>query len=140
MGAYYEHVTNAQPGNADSNSLLEFATWQGGSSGNTFADLLMGGPLAGFQESTKNPVNDMHYNLGEAYIQDSWKMKPRFTLDYGLRFSYFGPWTDNAGLRHQLPGYLLHGEELEHAALRRRRQLVLRDPACRLRLGPQGDR
>jgi hypothetical protein len=97
MGAYYEHVTNAQPGNADSNGLLEFATWQGGSSGNTFADLLMGGPLAGYQESTKNPVNDMHYNLGEAYIQDSWKLKPRLTLDYGLRFSYFGPWTDNSG-------------------------------------------
>ena len=156
MGAYYEHVSNAQPGNADSNGLLEFATWQGGSSGNTFADLLMGGPLAGYQESTKNPVNDMHYNLGEAYIQDSWKLKPRLTLDYGLRFSYFGPWTDNsgtgmaafdqstvrerAGRGHRLPGHLLHGEELEHAALRRRRQLVLRDPARRLRLGPQGHR
>ena len=96
MGAYYEHVTNAQPGNANSNGYLALATWEGGSSGNTFADLLTGGPLD-YSESSKNAVNDMHYNLGEAYIQDSWKLKPRLTLDYGLRFSYFGPWTDNSG-------------------------------------------
>jgi len=97
MGAYYEHVTNAQPGNANSNGYVALATWEGGSSGNTFADLLTGGPLD-YSESSKNPVHDMHYNLGEAYIQDSWKLKPRLTLDYGLRFSYFGPWTDNLNL------------------------------------------
>ena len=51
-----------------------------------------------YSESSKNAVNDMHYTLGEAYIQDSWKIKPRLTLDYGLRFSYFGPWTDNSGI------------------------------------------
>ena len=51
-----------------------------------------------YSESSKNAVNDMHYTLGEAYIQDSWKIKPRLTLDYGLRFSYFGPWTDNLDL------------------------------------------
>ena len=96
MGAYYEHVSNAQPGNANSNGYVALATWEGGSSGNTFADLLTGGPMD-YSESSKNAVNDMHYNLGEAYIQDSWKLKPRLTLDYGLRFSYFGPWTDNSG-------------------------------------------
>ena len=93
----------------------------------------------------------MHYNLFEGYLQDSWKVKPRLTVDFGLRLSYFGPWTDNvgggmaawdqsevrerAGRGHQLPGRQLHGEELEHAALRRRRQLVLRDAARRLRVG-----
>ncbi len=96
-GAYYEYVSNAQPGNANSNSNLIFATWQGGSSGNTFADLLMGGPTAAYDESTKNAVNDMHYNLIEGYLQDSWKIKPRLTMDFGLRLSYFGPWTDNVG-------------------------------------------
>jgi hypothetical protein len=98
FGAYYEYVSNAQPGNADSNGYGSFATWQGGSSGNTFADLLMGGPFSGYQESTKNPVKDMHYNLFEAYAQDSWKVKPRLTIDAGVRFSYIGPWTDNAGI------------------------------------------
>ncbi len=96
-GAYYEYVSNAQPGNANSNGYIALATWEGGSTGNTFADLLRGGPMD-YSESSKNAVNDMHYTLGEAYIQDSWKIKPRLTLDYGLRFSYFGPWTDNSGI------------------------------------------
>ena len=65
IGAYYEHVTNAQPGNANSNGYIALATWEGGSTGNTFADLLTGGPMD-YSESSKNAVNDMHYNLGEA--------------------------------------------------------------------------
>ena len=40
----------------------------------------------------------MSYNLFEAYAQDSWKIKPRLTLDYGLRVSYLGPWSDNNGI------------------------------------------
>jgi hypothetical protein len=97
LGAYYEYVSNAQPNNANSNGYVALATWEGGSSGNTFADLLTGGPMD-YSESSKNTVNDMHYNLFEAYAQDSWKVKPRLTVDFGLRFSYFGPWTDNLGL------------------------------------------
>ena len=30
------------------------------------------------------------YNDGAVYAQDSWKLTPRFTLDYGLRWDYFG--------------------------------------------------
>jgi hypothetical protein len=96
LGAYYEHVSNAQPGNANSNGYVALATWEGGSTGNTFADLLRGGPMD-YSESSKNPVNDMHYNLFEGYVQDSWKIKPRLTVDFGVRVSYFGPWTDNSG-------------------------------------------
>ena len=32
----------------------------------------------------------------EWYIQDSWRVKPNLTLNYGLRYSYFGvPWEQN---------------------------------------------
>jgi len=98
VGAYYEYVSNAQPRNNNSNGNAIFATWQAGSSGNTFADLLMGGPMAAYNEATKNIVADMSYNLIEGYAQDAWKIKPRLTVDYGVRMSYLGPWSDNAGI------------------------------------------
>ena len=98
VGAYYEYVSNAQPRNNNSNGNMSFNTSRPTSSGNTFADLLMGGPLNSYNESNKNIVADMSYNLFEVYGQDSWKLNPRVTLDFGLRFSYFGPWSDNNGI------------------------------------------
>ena len=44
-GAYYEHVTNAQPNSANSNGFMVLNNWAPGTSGNTFADLLTGGPI-----------------------------------------------------------------------------------------------
>jgi hypothetical protein len=95
-GAYYEYVSNAQPNSANSNGFMVLSNWSSGHTGNTFADLLQGGP-GDYSEASLNKVNDMHYNMAEAYIQDSWKVKPRLTLDFGLRASYIGPWTDNLG-------------------------------------------
>ena len=34
------------------------------------------------------------YNTLEGYVQDTWRVKPHFTFDYGLRFSYLGPVHD----------------------------------------------
>jgi hypothetical protein len=96
-GAYYEYVSNAQPNSANSNGFIVQNNWASATSGNTFADLLMGN-LGNYSEASMNKVNDMHYNLFEGYLQDSWKVKPRLTLDLGLRMSYLGPWTDNKGL------------------------------------------
>jgi hypothetical protein len=95
-GAYFEHVINKQPGNGDSNGLIELATWDGSSTGNTFADLLLGHGSQ-YQETTKNVLHDMAYNLWEGYVQDSWKVKPRLTVDYGVRIASEGPWYDRLG-------------------------------------------
>ena len=153
FGAYYEYVSNAQPRNNNSNGNAIFATWQGGSSGNTFADLLMGGPMAAYNEASKNIVADMSYNLFEAYAQDSWKIKPRLTLDYGLRVSYFGPWSDNNGIgmaawdetkygdgSGQFPGIVWNAKDSSVPLSGVDGELDLRDPARRVRLGPEGHR
>ncbi len=97
VGGYFERVSNAQPGAGDSAGMMIFGTSATGSTGNTFADIMLGGPMAAYQETSKNPVRDMHYNLLEGYAQDSWKLRPRLTVDFGLRASYLGPWTDSQG-------------------------------------------
>jgi hypothetical protein len=96
FGVYWESVRNDQPGNGDSNGLVGTQTWGGNSTGNTLADTLLG-RVTQYQETSKNPVFDMDYNLLEGYAQDSWKMSPRVTIDAGLRFSYLGPWSDRSG-------------------------------------------
>jgi hypothetical protein len=92
MGAYYEWVNNSQPGNDNSNGQIEFATWTGNTTGNLFSDILTGRGINTYNESTKNVVRDMGYKVIEGYAGDSWKVKPRLTLDFGLRLSYLGPW------------------------------------------------
>src|SRR3989441_72526 len=96
-GVYYEHVINTQPGSGFSNGLIGRATWDGSSTGNTFADLLQGHGSQ-YQETSKNVLHDMAYNLWEGYVQDSWKVKPRLTIDYGVRIASEGPWYDRQGI------------------------------------------
>ncbi len=41
------------------------------------------------------PAADTHVrsNAFEAFLQDTWKLRPNLTLELGLRYSYFAPWT-----------------------------------------------
>ena len=92
-GGYYEWVNNSQPGNNYSNGQLTFATWTGNTTGNVFSDIQTGRGIADYTESTQNVVRDMAYNVLEFYVQDSWKVKPRLTLDFGVRASHLGAWA-----------------------------------------------
>ena len=76
--------------------------------GNSGADMLTGaiGQLA--QGTARNgfpapgqPSGEWRYWSTDAFAQDSWKLKPNFTLEYGARFGY---WTNNNEL-HGLGGY-----------------------------------
>jgi hypothetical protein len=96
VGLYFERITNSQPGNADSNGFLELNTWAGGSTGNTFADLLLGRTNF-YQETTKNPLHNIAWNRWEVFAQDAWKIRPNVTLNFGARFSRLEPWTDREG-------------------------------------------
>jgi hypothetical protein len=97
LGAYYEWVNNSQPGNGNSNSYLVTGSGARGSSGNAFADLLTG-TLAEYQEQSPNVVRDMAYNIFEGYVQDSWKVNSRLTVDLGLRLSHLGAWYERGGV------------------------------------------
>ncbi len=61
-------------------------------------------------------INRNNFN---AYVQDTWKVTPRFTLDYGVRWDLYTPITERA---HRTSSFLY----------RQRRAGVCRQPATRL--------
>jgi hypothetical protein len=64
--------------------------------GNTFANALLGNFLQ-YSESTSAPDSDTRTKVVEWYVQDNWKVRKNFTLDYGLRFSFDQPQSLRAG-------------------------------------------
>jgi len=74
------------------------ATWANWSAtDNILADLLSG-QVSGFgQDHSVNPVAYKGKNV-EGFVQDSWKVRPNFTVDAGLRVSYLGKWEDADGI------------------------------------------
>jgi hypothetical protein len=96
FGFYWERTWNQQPGNGSVNGSMAFANWAGGSSGNAYADMLIG-QMAQYSELNFDVVPAFRYISAEGYATDSWKISRRFTLDYGLRFSHLGPWVDTTG-------------------------------------------
>jgi hypothetical protein len=61
-------------------------------SGNDLADMLMGLP-DDFQEYPNAPTNIRSHSFA-GYVQDAWKITPRLTLNYGLRYEYNQPKYD----------------------------------------------
>ncbi len=52
-----------------------------------------------------NPERWVKVNAFNAYIQDSWQMKKRLTLDFGLRYEVFGPMkSDKGDIANFVPG------------------------------------
>lgn len=96
FGFFYEWIRNAQPANGNTNGQAILANSASNSSGSGYADLALG-RLAGYNEQSFNRVNDETYHTFEFYGMDSWKASRRLTVDFGLRASHFGPWSDNAG-------------------------------------------
>ncbi len=61
-----------------------------------YADLSLG-ILDSYNESSFNRINDIAYNTYEGFVQDSWKVSKRLTLELGIRMSHFQPWADRLG-------------------------------------------
>jgi hypothetical protein len=78
----------------------DFSYFGGGpnDSGNIFANYLLGLPDSYLQGSAQ--TEDVRGNSIYLFGQDSWKIKPNLTLNYGLRWEYNQPIYD-AGLRYQ---------------------------------------
>lgn len=64
--------------------------WLGGSD---IADLLLGLPLDNYMGLQLTNPHTKSYDL-DFYVQDSYKVTPKLTLNYGLRFEFQDPWTE----------------------------------------------
>ena len=63
------------------------------SCGDPFASMLLGSFQSADQSSSR-PTGRFRYNQVEFFVQDTWKLTPRFTLDYGMRFAWIPPQYD----------------------------------------------
>jgi len=97
FGFYYEWTKNQQPSSNYVNGEMQYANWGQGSTGNVYADMLVGIVSGGYVETNKDPIVRMHFNTASFYGMDSWKISRRLTLDYGLRLDHLGPWVDESG-------------------------------------------
>ena len=61
----------------------------------TSLTILIGAPSSFGQCSQQFLDSRSHY--GAAFMQDSFRIRPNFTLNYGLRWEYSQPWWDTQG-------------------------------------------
>ena len=96
-GVYFEHLYNTEgkgfsaPASfagqydftVDTNNPLD--------TGYSFANALLG-KYRSYSEIDALPEVNSHRYLLESYLQDTWKVSRRVTLDYGVRILWFKPW------------------------------------------------
>lgn len=61
--------------------------------GNSFASFLLGLPASGALKRVSGTAG-MRWWEASWYVQDTWKVTPRFTFNYGLRYEIFTPETE----------------------------------------------
>ena len=64
--------------------------------GSSFADFLLGLPQ---QTALNSAVNKSYLrdNVIDGFAQDDWRWLPSLTLNYGLRYEFFAPYTEKYG-------------------------------------------
>jgi hypothetical protein len=96
FGAFIEQANKRQQSNSDTNIVVN--QWgQSNATTNNFGDIFVGRPLQ-FAQSSDRPIDNFRYYNYEFYAQDSWKVRPNFTMEYGLRMAYLPNNFERKGL------------------------------------------
>jgi Carboxypeptidase regulatory-like domain len=101
FGFYYEHLYNKQDNWGQFMGAIAYGAtgWGGGTTGNEYADALMGVGQGGYFEQALPPPTNLAQNVAAWYAQDDWKITRRITINYGMRFEHYAkPYSDPFGL------------------------------------------
>jgi len=80
--------------NQEEGTLIFDPGWTPGSTGNAVGDILTG-RVTRFDQGSEPPDGEYRMWNIDGFAQDSWKLRPNLTLEYGVRAGY---WTNNAEL------------------------------------------
>ncbi|MBI5086463.1 MAG: carboxypeptidase regulatory-like domain-containing protein [Acidobacteria bacterium] len=93
-GVYIEQMSYNQLNSASDNGAFQFGSSAVNpkNSRNPFANALLGNADA-YQEGGP-PVQTVYKGYDrEFYVQDSWRVSPRLSLEFGIRYSFISPWS-----------------------------------------------
>lgn len=90
MGALIVRNRKDQNGRTGYTGNLAFNTNATRSTGNAFADALLGN-FRTYNEADNDPMGFFRFNQWEAYGTDTWKIRKNLSLEIGARFYHFGP-------------------------------------------------
>jgi hypothetical protein len=107
IGAYTQNTGNLQ-GNDGVNPNGSISSFSGiqpnifsgrptGSPLNPVANFIIG-DVTGYSESNSAPVSDMAYQNTAVYVDDSWKVNHKLSIEVGARFEHVGHWYDRQGV------------------------------------------
>jgi len=91
------------------NGFLQFSTSSTVTTGNAFADLLLGEVGTFTQEEAALKMHE-EYKVFEPFFQDDWHLTSRLTLNLGVRLSFFGTYSEQNRLAWNFdPAYYVPG-------------------------------
>ena len=93
FGGYVVFAQKNQSSTADVQGQLSFATNATNSSGNPYADLLLG-QVGGYAQTSQQVYFYDRYKIFEPFFQDDWRITKKLTLNLGLRWSFFGRYQE----------------------------------------------
>jgi hypothetical protein len=96
-GVYFAHQQFGMRTQGSDNSTIITGEYNGSyNTGNAFADLLTG-QIAGYAQSTQNFIANLREKRTDFFVEDQWKVVPRFSVNFGVRVNHIGSWFDPQG-------------------------------------------